>query len=225
MIARVLLGSKDQLANYLEKTLAEFGLSRNHPDVLFFERDSKLGIEQARQIIDFFSIKPYSAKGRGVIIEDASGLPVETQNVLLKTMEELPEEALLILGAKTDANFLPTVLSRCEVVTVSEDRDSADSSREANLKIKEADQAKQFLDIQKLISQDIGDRFEYIEKLKERQEFLLTLTNYFHQDLLKNPNQKTAQFLEELLQAEKWANANVNIRGILEYLMLMMPKS
>ena len=69
-----------------------------------------------------------------------------------------------------------------------------------------------------LLKSNVEQRFEYIEKLKERQEFLHAMVQYFHKKL---PDYK--DFAKELLQAEEWAEANVNIRGILEYLMLKMP--
>ena len=73
--------------------------------------------------------------------------------------------------------------------------------------------------MEKLLTASIEERFEYIEKLKQREEFLYSMTKYFHKQLpLYN------DFSKELLQAEEWAKANVNIRAILEYLMLIMPK-
>lgn len=75
-----------------------------------------------------------------------------------------------------------------------------------------------YLDIEKLIGSSIEERFEFIEKLKDKESFLLSLVAYFHKKLPSN-----AEFVKELLQAEKWAKQNVNIRAILEYLMLKMP--
>ncbi len=65
----------------------------------------------------------------------------------------------------------------------------------------------------------LEERFEYIEKLKNKEEFLATLTTYFHQKILEYPD-----FTAKVLQAEKWHKQNVNIRAILEYLMLVMPQ-
>lgn len=191
----------------------------NHPDLLYFEQDEKLGMKQAKQIIEFFSLKPYSAKGRVVILEDAGKLTTEAQNALLKTLEEPPEEAIIILGADTDANFLPTILSRCEIVTLKQDTDLVGrepKTYEVYTK-----------DIEELLSQNISDRFEYIEKLKDqekREEFLRALVTYFYQPLASHSSSGNVEFLKELLQAEEWAASNVNLRGILEYLMLKMPK-
>lgn len=198
MIARLLISpSIETLAGNLE------GYRTNHPDVLYFKAGEKLGIEQARKIKEHFSLKPYSLKGRVVVIEDASVMTHEAQNALLKTLEEPPGEAILILCASSDANLLPTILSRCEIH-----------------RFATTDLRLPTTDIEKLINSSTEERFEYIEKLKDKKEFLHALTSYFHQKLPEN-----LQFAKELLQAEEWAKQNVNLRGILEYLMLKMPKT
>src|SRR3989338_10999872 len=90
----------------------------NHPDTLYFKAGEKMGIGEARKITEHFSLKPYSAKGRTVIIEEAGDLTPEAQNALLKTIEELPKEAVFIMHSNSDARLLPTILARCQVVKV-----------------------------------------------------------------------------------------------------------
>lgn len=204
MIARLLISPS------LEKIQEEISLhlksaNVNHPDVLYFKAGEKMGIAEARKIKQHFSLKPYSLKGRIVVIENASVMTHEAQNALLKTLEEPPEEAILLLGAPSEANLLPTILSRCEIARLQ----TSDFRRQTKTE-----------DIEKLLRSSIEERFEYIEKLKDSREFLAALTNYFHQKLPQN-----LQFTKELLQAEEWAKQNVNLRGILEYLMLKMPKT
>lgn len=196
MIARLLICSSSETLRCNLK-----GYRTNHPDILYFKAGEKLGIAEARKIKDHFFLKPYSAKGRTVILENAEVLTTEAQNALLKTIEELPEEATLILGANSSANFLPTILSRCQIEYLPGPKTEVDIS-----------------DVEKLLNSSIEERFAYVEKLKDKDEFLRTLVWYFHQDVPKNTD-----FLKELLQAEKWAKQNVNMRGILEYLMLVMP--
>lgn len=206
MIARLLISSSQAIrAQEISKILTQADLSKNHPDLLYFAADSKLGIEQSRAIKQHFSLKPYSASSRAVILEDASLLTIDGQNALLKTLEELPVSAILIMAASSDAKFLPTILSRCQIVRLQGDG--------------EAGKTKDYIqDIERLLDSNTEDRFEYIEKLKEKEEFLISLVSYFH---LKLPIY--AVFAKELLQAEQWKQANVNIRAILEYLMLVMP--
>src|SRR5437867_2543459 len=111
--------SIDTRVGEIQKILASNlggGNLKNHPDVLYFQAESKLGIEQSRAIKEHFSMKPYQAKGRVLAIEDAGSLTPDAQNALLKTFEEAPEKALIILGAKSEHDLLPTVLSRCHIV-------------------------------------------------------------------------------------------------------------
>lgn len=197
MIARLLIYSSLKI---MRDSLP--GYRANHPDILYFKAGEKLGIKEARKIKEHFSLKPFSAKGRTTILEDAEVLTIEAQNALLKTIEELPEEATLIFGASSSANFLPTILSRCQIENLSGPKAEIDIS-----------------DIEKLLNSSLEERFGYIEKTKNRGEFLTNLVSYFHQNLSKYP-----AFATELLQAEKWAKQNVNIRAILEYLVLVMPQ-
>lgn len=217
MIARLLIStSQNRIKEEVSRTLALYlkGVNVNHPDVLYFKAGEKLGITEARKIKEHFSLKPYSLKGRVVIIEDASVMTHEAQNALLKTLEEPPAEAILILGAPSEANFLPTILSRCEITRL-----QVTGNRLQKKNYQE--------DIEKLINSSIEERFEYVEKLKEKKEFLHALVLYFRNQMLQLSYDRVTidkDFLKELLQAEEWARQNVNIRGILEYLMLKMPK-
>ncbi len=193
MIARLLISKQFQ---YLD-------VDANHPDVLYFKKGEKLGIVEARKIKAHFATKPYSAKGKTVVIEDASVITDEAQNALLKTLEEPPAEATLILGSTSDANLLPTILSRCQIVRVHSSQFIVHSYKE---------------DIEKLLDISIEERFKYVERLKDKEEFLLALVAYFHPRISDYP-----EFAKDLLQAEQWQKQNVNIRAILEYLMLKMP--
>lgn len=216
MIARLLISSSlDERIGEIEKMLSDNGIRGNHPDLLYFPANSKLGIESAKMIKTHFSKKPYSAKGRAVALEDAAGLTTEAQNALLKTLEEPPPEALLILGAGSEAKLLPTILSRCQIIRIKLPFGGPE------LRVKNEKQQKE---IDELIKASIQERFEYIEKLKDKEEFLKFMTSHLHQKLALHPKGANVSFLKELLQAEGWAQQNVNIRAILEYLMLVMPK-
>ncbi len=210
MIARLLISAdpvikKREIDQILASHFQSENLRTNHPDLLYFPPDSKLGIEQAKKIKEHFSLKPYSAKGMVVVLEDASALTIEAQNALLKTLEEPPQNAILILAASSDASFLPTILSRCQKIILEGEKPLIGSGE----------------DIEKLLKLSVAARFEYIEQLKGRKEFLQALVIYFRQKMLDQPKDK--ELVKELLLAEEWAAQNVNIRAILEYLMLVMP--
>lgn len=216
MIARLLISPDLKTrVEEIEELLKTNNLSPNHPDLLYFPYDSKLGIAEARKIKMHFTLKPYSAKGRAAVLEDASVLTIEAQNALLKTLEEPPAEAILVLGAPSESKLLPTILSRCEIIRL--------EPKPSNTL---AYHSKYTQDLERLLNAPVEERFEYIEKLKDRKEFLQALVLYFHNQMSSDRGtygKDQLPFLKELLQAEEWANANVNIRAILEYLMLIMP--
>lgn len=238
MIARLFISpSLEERVGEIKRILSEAGLSLNHPDLLYFPDDSKLGIEQARKIKEHFSLKPYSSKGRAVVLEDASVITVEAQNALLKTLEEPPEEAMLLLGANSDADLLPTVLSRVQIVILGDNTPGVKSGHTASSHTGSGTENDRFRgDLEILVNSTLEERFAYVEKLKERPEFLHFMVSFFRQKLLDTSNYSTSDrslnnsvdqlkfFIRELLEAEQWAAQNVNIRAILEYLMLVMPK-
>jgi DNA polymerase III subunit delta' len=197
-----------------------------HPDIFYLEAGEKMGIAQARAIINHLSTKPYQAKGKAVLIEDASNLTSDAQNALLKTLEEPPEEAILILGVNSENDLLPTILSRCEIVTIKPHSvipAEEPESRTHGSRIKSGMTDYNNNNIEQLISSTIPERFAYIEKLKEKEEFLKALIIFYRQKLLENPTKENKEFVEELLQAEKWFKSNVNQRAILEYLIQIIP--
>lgn len=213
MIAKIVVSSSlDLRSKHLLEILEKEGLTNNHPDLLYLGDSEKLGVEAAKKIRQHLSLRPYSAKGRGVVLESAHNLTMDAQNALLKTLEEPPLEAVIILGVDKEDSLLPTVLSRCEVVRLEE------TERQSGKEIKKFDQ-----DIEKLIGLSIPGRFTFIEKLEEKEEFLGELIQYFREKLKKEPK-KYLKISKLLLEAEEWKKSNVNIRAILEYLMLEMPE-
>ena len=58
-------------------------------------------------------IKPYSSPYKVYIIPEADLLTVQAQNALLKTIEEPPEYAVILLLTENADSLLPTIRSRC----------------------------------------------------------------------------------------------------------------
>ena len=88
---------------------------RLHPDVFFIEPDkSAIKIEQVRDIQKRIIFKPMEGRKKVVIIDEAEKLNLHAANCLLKTLEEPPDDTVLILVANTGVPLLPTILSRCQ---------------------------------------------------------------------------------------------------------------
>lgn len=91
-------------------------LSGNHPDVIWVthEKPASIGVDDIRtQINDTIYIKPYSSSYKIYMVDEAEKMTVQAQNALLKTIEEPPSYAVIILMTTNQEVFLPTILSRC----------------------------------------------------------------------------------------------------------------
>lgn len=91
-------------------------LSGSHPDVIWVthEKPASIGVEDIRtQIRDTIAIKPYSSSYKLYLVDEAEKMTVQAQNALLKTIEEPPSYAVVILITTNQEVFLPTILSRC----------------------------------------------------------------------------------------------------------------
>ena len=91
-------------------------LSENHPDVIWVthEQPASIGVDDIReQVNNTIGIKPYSSAWKLYIIDEAEKMTVQAQNALLKTIEEPPEYAIIMLLTTNQELFLPTILSRC----------------------------------------------------------------------------------------------------------------
>ncbi|MAT08134.1 MAG: hypothetical protein CL707_03405 [Chloroflexi bacterium] len=75
-------------------------------------------IEQIRRIIRECYLKPYEGKYRVYIIQQCDRMSEEASNALLKTLEEPPEQVVLILLSSVPEKILPTLVSRAQVISL-----------------------------------------------------------------------------------------------------------
>jgi DNA polymerase III subunit delta' len=90
-----------------------------HPDVRVVVRDEDrrdIRTEQARELTRWLGLRPLMAARKVAVIDGAECLNEHGQNALLKTLEEPPGAAVLLLVATRVSLLLPTVRSRCQQV-------------------------------------------------------------------------------------------------------------
>lgn len=90
-----------------------------HPDLAIVQSDTEGGtlkVDQVRAVQHAFSLKPYQAKYRVALFLRFQEANDNAANALLKTLEEAPAHAVLILTADSPEALLPTIVSRCEVL-------------------------------------------------------------------------------------------------------------
>jgi DNA polymerase-3 subunit delta' len=93
--------------------------SMHHADLSVVQADSEGGtlkVDQIRELRKSITYKPYQSKYRVALFLRFQEANDSAANALLKTLEEAPSYAVLILTADNPEQLLPTILSRCEVL-------------------------------------------------------------------------------------------------------------
>lgn len=88
----------------------------NHPDVLWVRPASKLRVIRVAQVRDLMHaiyLKPTEARWKVALLAAAERLNDQAANALLKTLEEPPANAVLILLSSRPDQLMDTVISRC----------------------------------------------------------------------------------------------------------------
>jgi DNA polymerase-3 subunit delta' len=99
-------------------------IAGTHPDLLLISapmprKDSRkkdIGIDQARELKRFVQLQAVAAARKMAVIDDADRLSLAAQNALLKTLEEPPGRAVVVLVTASPGALLTTVRSRCQRV-------------------------------------------------------------------------------------------------------------
>jgi DNA polymerase-3 subunit delta' len=90
-----------------------------HPDFLYAARPEdkhEWPIDNMREVLQAFALKPARARGKVAIVDDADDFNEESANCFLKTLEEPPAGSVLLLIGTSPDRYLSTIVSRCQVV-------------------------------------------------------------------------------------------------------------
>lgn len=182
-------------------------------DVFTFESEKAVGIADIRSINSKIFLKPLKGEKKAVVIETFLGMTPDSQNAFLKTLEEPPLSTIIILKAFENI-FLPTILSRCKLITL----DTKIEVEETEVKTIEnvldslINKTSDPLKLAQDLSKDKEQALKYLEKL-------IVVTR---EKMLNNPTEKNYVYIlktlsKYLLLLKK---SNVNIRLALENLFL-----
>ena len=182
----------------------------NNPDFLCIEPDgNSIKIDQIRNLQEEIQEKPIISNKKVYIIDDADLMTKEAQNCLLKTLEEPPKFAVIILIGSNENAFLPTIKSRCMILHFNRLSDSEIKSylqkqynelsvtqsmldiaggsigRAINLKDKQEDYSKVEEIINNLDKKDLIDIVQASEILYKSKENINDILDYINIILLK----------------------------------------
>jgi len=203
--------------------------TENNPDFYLIKEETSIKIAQIRELKGKVSLKPFSAKAIVVVISEADKMTLPAQNSLLKILEEPPQSSRIILTAPGPKTLLPTIVSRCQIIHLSDET-----------KIGQEILNSQFSILNSLLSASPGQKILLVEKyswnreqtLSFCQNQLLFLRELLHQKTY-NPKSirhqislNTAQIAKMMRSLQKsliLLKNNVNPRLLIENLLLSYP--
>ena len=228
------------------KSCIEFD-TNNNPDFKIIKPDgNSIKIEQIREIQDKIAEKPIISNKKAYIIDDADKMTQEAQNCLLKTLEEPPEYAIIILIGSNETAFLSTIKSRCIILHFKKIKDeeiakfirekyqieidnqnllkAAQGSIGKAIQIKEDEEI--YSKIDEIISNlenadniDILKMAEIIYKSKDKINDILEYMNIIFIDIAKKSN-KYANCINIVEDAKKRLQSNVNFDMCIDNMLL-----
>ena len=228
------------------KSCIEFD-TNNNPDFKIIKPDgNSIKIEQIREIQDKIAEKPIISNKKVYIIDDADKMTQEAQNCLLKTLEEPPEYATIILIGSNETAFLSTIKSRCIILHFKKIKDeeiakfirekyqieidnqnllkAAQGSIGKAIQIKEDEEI--YSKIDEIISNlenadniDILKMAEIIYKSKDKINDILEYMNIIFIDIAKKSN-KYANCINIVEDAKKRLQSNVNFDMCIDNMLL-----
>ncbi len=183
------------------------------PDCYILTDDEEsLKISQVREIKHFLTRKPYQDDSMIVFIPQAHRLTIPAQNALLKTLEEPPSHALLILTTPYEDRLLPTIISRCVMHYAKSNTLESDASIDMKTLL------------ESLRDASVGDTMaisqQYAFPKTKGLIFCKSLIHYSRKALRENPHRNHAKNMELAQQTMTRLEQNIDPRLSIEHLFL-----
>ncbi len=201
--------SPSQKNQWLDSFLTELDIPPrpNHPDIVRIGQDTGWSIDQIRNLKKIITIPPLVSKTRLIIIEDSQNLSAESQNSLLKILEEPPIHSHFLLITSNPNALLDTIKSRCQLIRL-----LSPYSKTKPVGLKITPKLKDNL----LYSQEVSrDKNTLISSIQDQ-------IYIFQQTLVKNPSTSVASKIKLLTKCLAMIDSNVNPTSALDYFYLSL---
>ena len=138
MLACMILCRQRECAPCFECDMCKKVICGTHADVLIYPKGKILTVEDAKAIANDCFVVPMESDKKVIIINNLDLARTDSQNKLLKTLEEPPKNVIFILTCSNIEGVLPTIRSRVKIINevLSEDKDIVeDLSKVADVKV------------------------------------------------------------------------------------------
>ncbi len=201
---------------------------KNPLEIKIIGEEKSPSVEEVREATAWLFQKPSASQKKGLIVDRSDEMRSEAANALLKTLEEPPTYAHIILIATNEHALLPTIRSRCRILRFGKLNQTA-VEHILSLRGIPADQkliklagGSPGLAI-KLSQSRVPELIQQLSELLRKEPKLLTLTN-FSREFSKLPREEALLFLtalENLLFQKdtifRWFNAIKKARQYLKF--------
>ena len=181
-------------------------INPNNPDIFIINETTGWAIESVRLLKKWLSQKPFNHKNKIIIIYQVDQFSLESQNALLKSLEEPGDNNYFFLTTNKPSKIINTIISRCQIIKLKNDFSLSKDTKPLVI----SDQIKTNLIQSENISKDKNQVLPFLEsQLKTYQQLIL-----------KNPTAKNSQIIQKILKSINMIEANVDPRSALDFLFL-----
>lgn len=186
-------------------------------DIETLSSEKQIGISEIRNLQKKIFLTTVKSEKKAVVLEAFFGITIEAQNSFLKILEEPPLSTIIIILATSLDSFLPTIVSRCNLISLEKTKKLTSEEVEENVKI-----------LKELKENKIGAALFFAQENGKTKEsalsFLEGLINASNILIGNNDNFSDKEITKMLKDFQKFytiiKTTNVNVRFALENLLL-----
>lgn len=213
-MAHIVAGNSTSLPAIVAFLKNEGIRASGNPDV-YVRSHTQFGADEARELKRRAFLRAVG-EGSRIFVIATPGMTVEAQNVLLKTLEEPPADAIFIFVVPAPDTLLPTFRSRCQTLELPH---SIESDGALN--------AKQFLSATREVRLDMLKPF--LEKdeddKRDTAPILAFLSSLEHEMAHENLQVYPREGIESVYRARKYVmDKGALVKPLLEQIALLSPR-
>jgi replication-associated recombination protein RarA len=191
----------NQICHFLKNEI-----NPNNPDIFIINNQTGWTIELTRQIKNFLAKKPFNHSNKIVIVYDAHQLNSESQNALLKTLEDPGENNYLIITTSKPSKLLPTIISRCQTIKLKNNLSQCPTGDCFTFN----HDTKKDLSLSETLSKD---KTQVLPLLENQLKI-------YHSLLKTNPSLENSKTIQKIIKSIQMIEANVDPKSALDFLFL-----
>ncbi len=213
-------GTKDQRLTHIREKQQQWSVS-SFDCLRLAPMEESIGIASVRELQKQLLLAPLASSKKLGIIEDSHLMTMEAQNALLKTLEEPPPQTVLFLESPTAESLLPTIVSRCQVVTLATPKSSEQTTDSLSECFKTLEQAATL---------PVGKRLALVDELAKTREgakqwvadAIVAIRHLMLSSYDAKASKRYTMLLRSLLTAQSQLTANVTPKLVVDNILLRL---